>query len=158
MVPLKPPYQYVIDTSALIDLKNQYPPKIFPGLWDRFNEMCDQKSIISTREVLQELKKGDDDLVTWAAGHDDIFLFPCEKEIEILQDVFSCYSDSEKAKHSTGFWADPLVIACAKHFALPIIQQESNDKNQYKIPPIAKIHRIECFRLIRFFENENWQF
>src|SRR5258707_6299037 len=120
MVFLKPPYQYVIDTSALIDLKDQYPVKIFPGLWERFNEMCEQEKIIAPREVLREIKRGDDELLSWAESYDRIFLEPCNSEIEILQDVLASYSEKAKEKNNTGPWADPLVIACAKHYVLPI--------------------------------------
>jgi Domain of unknown function (DUF4411) len=158
MVPLKPPYQYVIDTSALIDLKNQYPEKIFPGVWERFNEMCEQKKIIAPREVLKEIKRGDDELTTWAEDYEHIFLEPCEEEIEILQEVLASYSDKAKEKHSTGPWADPLVISCAKHFGLSIIQQELNDSKQFKIPSIAHEHGVSCIKLTKFFDEEAWSF
>lgn len=158
MVLLKPPYQYVIDTSALIDLKNQYPEKIFPGVWERFNEMCDQEKIIAPREVKKEIKRGDDELIEWVETYDSIFLEPCDEEIEIFQEVFSSYSTKEIEKHSTGPWADPLVIASAKHFGLPIIQQELNDSRQFKIPSIGKLLGVSCIRLIKFFEDEGWSF
>ncbi len=158
MVILKPPYQYVIDTSALIDLKNQYPETIFPGIWERFNEMCDEKKIIAPREVLKEIKRGDDALTLWAESNEDLFLEPCENEIEILQEVLASYSEKAIEKNSTGPWADPLVISCAKHFRLPIIQQELNDAKQFKIPSIAYLHGVDCIKLIKFFEDESWSF
>lgn len=158
MIELKPPYQYVIDTSALIDLKNQYPEKVFPGVWERFNELCDDKRIIAPREVLREIKKGDDELTEWADGYEHIFLEPCEEEYEVLQQVMGSYSDKALEKFSTGLWADPLVIASAKHFGLPIIQQELNDAKQSKLPAIAKLHSVECIKLVKFFEEESWTF
>lgn len=158
MAVLKPPYQYVIDTSALFDLKNQYPEKIFPGLWERFNEMCVQEKIIAPKEVLKEIKKGDDDLILWAEDYAHMFLEPCDDEITILQDVLSNYPEQIILKYSTRSWADPLVIACAKYYELPIIQQELNDAKQYKIPSIAKKYGIECNRLVDFFDEEGWSF
>lgn len=158
MLTLKPPYQYVIDTSALIDLKNQYPESVFPGVWERFNEMCGDGKIIAPREVLKEIKRGDDSLATWADLNDQVFLEPCESEIEILQQVLRVYSPLAIEKHSTGLWADPLVIACAKHYNLPIIQQELNDSKQFKIPSIAKQFNVNCIKLIKFFEEESWLF
>src|SRR5438876_11179440 len=102
MVILKQPYQYVIDTSALIDLKDQYPEKIFPGLWERFNEMCNQEKIIAPREVLREIKRGDDELLEWAEIYNHIFLEPCDSEIAILQEVLSSYSEKAKQKNNSG--------------------------------------------------------
>jgi len=154
----KPPYQYVVDTSALIDLKNQYPESVFPGLWERFNEMCDQKKIVSPREVLREIKKGDDDLLEWSEKYPEIFLEPTEEEIEILQEILASYSQNAIGKFSTGPWADPFVIACAKHYQIPIIQQELNDLKQYKLPAVAKLHGITCLHLVKFFADEGWTF
>jgi len=158
MAGLKPPYQYVLDSSALFDLKRIYPNSIFPGVWERFNEMCRQKQIVSTREVLREIKKGNDELLDWAEEYEDIFLEPCEGEMGITAGILQLYPPPILIKYSTRPWADPLVISCAKYYELPIIQHEVVDANQYKIPPIAKKVGVKCLRLIEFFDDEGWQF
>jgi hypothetical protein len=158
MAVLKPPYQYVIDTSALIDLKNQYPESIFVGVWNRFNSMCEEGQIISPREVLREIKKGDDELVKWAEDYEEVFLEPTENEILILQKVMAYYPINIIEKYSTRPWADPLVIASAKHYGLTIIQQEQGSLNQFKIPSVAAHFGIKCVRLLEFFQDEGWQF
>lgn len=154
----QPPYQYVIDSSALFDLKNQYPQHIFKGLWDSFNEMCRQQLIVAPREVMREIKRGNDELLVWAQEYEDIFLEPGEDELAINQKLFELYPKEIIAKYSTRPWADPLVIACAKHYRLTIIQQETNDKNQYKIPTMAAMLHIKCIKLVGFFEDQSWQF
>ena len=78
----QPPYQYVIDSSALFDLKNQYPQQIFKGLWDSFNEMCRQQQIVAPREVLREIKR--DKQVT--ASHESF-----ERKLEA--DRSACHSN-----------------------------------------------------------------
>jgi len=157
MALLKQPYQYVIDSSALFDLKDLYPERIFPSVWERFNEMCDQRLIVAPREVLREIKRGNDELLEWAEIH-DIFLEPCDEELFLNQSILSYYPPQIIAKYSTRPWADPLVIACAKHYGLPIIQHETNDPNQYKIPPVAKQMNLECLRLVHFFDEAGWKF
>ena len=72
------PYQYVIDSSALFDLKNNYPERIFGKLWELFNEMFERKQIVAPLEVYKEIKKGDDELVEWAEEYKDNFLEPCD--------------------------------------------------------------------------------
>jgi hypothetical protein len=153
-----PPYQYVIDSSALFDLKDQYPMHIFTGLWDSFNEMCRQRQVVAPREVLREIKGGNDELLTWADEFEEMFLEPCEAELTILQSLFEHYPKEVIAKYSTRPWADPLVIACAKYYRLPIIQQESNDRGQYKIPPMAAKLEVKCIRLVDFFNEQSWSF
>lgn len=158
MARLQPPYQYVIDTSALIDLYKQYPRRIFSGLWTRFEEMCNEKLIIAPKEVLSELRRQDDDLLQWAKDNGDIFLEPSENEVLILARIFEVYPPQIIAKYDTTPWADPLVIACAAHYRLGIIQHESNDSNQYKIPPVARIFGVPCIRLVEFFDEQGWEF
>jgi len=152
-----PPYQYVIDSSALFDLKNRYPENIFPGLWDRFNEMCEQRLIVAPREVRAEVKKGNDELLEWVDRFPQMFLEPCEKEIEILQDVMDFYSPQILAKYGTGVWADPFVISCAKNYRLTIIQHE-NLSGSYKIPHLAKHFNIPYMDLVEFFKDSGWSF
>ncbi|MBS4065458.1 MAG: DUF4411 family protein, partial [Chitinophagaceae bacterium] len=74
MIPYQNPYQYLLDSSALFDLKRDYPISIFPSLWDSFNNLCQNKIIVAPREVLREIKKGNDELVEWAHNFDEIFL------------------------------------------------------------------------------------
>jgi hypothetical protein len=45
------PYKYVIDSSALFDLKRNYSPSVFKGVWEKFNKLCEDEVIISVREV-----------------------------------------------------------------------------------------------------------
>jgi len=159
MVPLKQPYQYVIDSSALFDLKNQYPERIFPGVWDQFNAMVEDKLIVAPREVLKEIKKGNDELIEWAERYEDNFLEPTDEEYYLVQEVLKLYPQAILDKYSIRAWADPFVIACARHYGLPIIQHEKNyDPNQFKIPTIAKKYDLKCQTLIEFFDDENWSF
>jgi hypothetical protein len=154
------PYEYSLDSSALFDLKRQYPGQVFPGVWDNFNEMCGRKSIIAPREVLNEIKKGNDELIEWAEEYSDIFLEPTEDEYEIMQEILLGYYPPEIiSKYGTGRpWADPFVLASAKYHNLYIIQHEVTDPNQYKIPAIAKRLGVNCIRLVELFERESWQF
>jgi hypothetical protein len=66
---------YCIDTCALIDLwRRYYPPDIFPGLWEDIEKLVKQRLLVAPREVLEELKGVDDELLEWARNHDDMFL------------------------------------------------------------------------------------
>lgn len=156
MLRIKEPYQYVIDSSALFDLNKQYPKTIFPSVWDNFNEMCEQKLIVAPREVLREIKGGEDELLEWAEEYEYIFLEPCEQEFEINQSILKQYPPEILLKYSVRPWADPLVISCAKFYGLPIIQHETG--GQYKIPFIAKQLDLACLRLVQFFDEARWKF
>ena len=149
------PYKYVIDSSALFDLKNDYSPTVFKGVWEKFNKLCDDQIVISVREVYNEIKRGSDWLVEWAELHDKIFLEPATIEefklIGELQEKNPSWIDIYSDKPA----ADPFVIACAKTKNLIVIQHELPHRN---LPKIAKELGITCLRLTEFFEKEKWEF
>jgi len=87
------------------------------------------------------------------------FLEPVAEEIEFLQDIMNLYPARIIDKMGLRPWADPFVIACARHYKLPVIQHEKSlDPNQCKIPFIAKKFKIDCLTLVEFFKEENWTF
>ena len=149
------PYKYVIDSSALFDLKKNYPPNVFKGVWDNFHRLCDERIIISVREVYNEIKRGSDWLVEWADQHDKIFLEPQTVEefklIGELQEKNPSWIDANSDKPA----ADPFVIACAVTNKITIIQHESSHRN---LPLIAKGLGVNCIRLQELFEIEKWEF
>ncbi len=51
---------YVFDTGALIHLFRNYYPKRFPSLWERFWTAVDSGVVVSVREVLGEIERGDE--------------------------------------------------------------------------------------------------
>lgn len=151
------PYKYVIDSSALFDLKRNYPPAVFPGVWNHFNRMCDTLEIISVREVYNEIKRGSDWLLTWADEHEKIFLRPTLEEQIFLNELQTKYPhliDYNSDRPA----ADPFVIACAKHYILKIIQHEKIDHNKQKIPYVASKEGLTCLVLTELFELEKWEF
>lgn len=157
MALLKPPYQYVIDSSALYDLRLLYPKRIFSGVWERFNEMCANKLIVAPREVLREIHNGHDDLINWADEYENIFLEPCEDEFYIVQEIVEKFRRNLDV-FETRAWADPFVIACAKYHGITIIQHEKLNGNKLKLPFLAGQYGIECIKLVDFFDEESWTF
>lgn len=149
------PYKYVIDSSALFDLKRNYSPIVFKGVWEKFNKLCDDEVIISVREVYNEIKRGSDWLVEWATQHQKIFLEPITVEefklIGEMQEKNPSWIDLYSDKPA----ADPFVIASAKTKKLIIIQHELPHRN---LPRIANQYDVKCLRLPELFERENWEF
>ncbi len=148
------PYKYVLDTSALIDLKRNYPPKIFKGVWDKFNKACDDLIIISTREVLNEINRGSDYLTDWVKDYEKIFFIPTAEELKLvglLQDKYPNWIDYNSDRPS----ADPFIIASAHFKKLTILTHELPHKN---LPKVAKDYKLECVTLTQLFEIEKWEF
>src|SRR5215211_1013273 len=103
---LKQPYQYVIDSSALFDLRRYYRLSTFKTLWDNFNEMCLNSQIVAPREVLREIHNGNDELITWSDQYDYMFLEPCEEEFNIVSEIVQKFPKPSELM-SIKPWADP---------------------------------------------------
>lgn len=158
MEPLFPePYRYVLDSSALFDLKRLYPKSVFKGVWNNFEELLKQRTIISVREVHQEIKLGLDWLVEWSNDFTPIFLYPSQEEQLMVREIETKYPslvdpDSNRPN------ADPFVIACAKKYGLKIITHERNTGNKVRIPFVAKEYGLKCVAFTELFELEGWEF
>lgn len=54
---------YVFDTSSLSKLKHFYPG-VFKSVWNGLDELVKQKQLISTKEVWNEMERGNPDQYT----------------------------------------------------------------------------------------------
>src|SRR3990172_8959313 len=55
---------YCIDSSSLIKLKQDYPRKTFPPVWDRIEGLIEEGRLFAPLEVFKEIEK-DDVLGPW---------------------------------------------------------------------------------------------
>jgi hypothetical protein len=150
-----PPFKYVIDTSALIDLKNNYPPEVFKNtVWRDIDSFFESKIIISVHEVYLELKKGSDFLSNWVDTHQECFLYPDHEECKIVQDLQDSYENFVEI-NKNGPHADPWVIACAVKYELTIIQHEMIQNNKQKLPFVAKEKHVEYIKIPQLLKIEN---
>ncbi len=79
---------YVFDTSSFIVLGHYYP-STFPTFWDALEKAIDEGIIVSTREVLNELKKKSDQIADWAKQHKKIFKTPADEELDFVRRILS---------------------------------------------------------------------
>jgi hypothetical protein len=152
------PFKYVIDTSALIDLKNNYPPAVFKDtVWKDFDRLFRTRTIISVREVYLEIKKGSDFLTSWSEQHQECFLYPESDEcltVQSLQENFDKFVELNK----NGPHADPWVIACALKYDLIIIQHERLQNNKQKLPYVAQQKNVRYIKIPELFEIEKLKY
>lgn len=146
--------RYVLDTSALIDLKDEYPRRAFPTLWQRIEELCDRGIIISVREVRREIERGSDELVPWVKARPDMFKMPTVEEavmVGTLQDEHPSWVDPA----GTNPDADPFVVAAAHCRDLVVITHEKPNK---LLRVAAKRLEVRCLRIAELVAEEGWQF
>ncbi|HEU4454520.1 MAG TPA: DUF4411 family protein [Longimicrobium sp.] len=110
---------YVFDTNSIRVLGNYYPER-FPSFWQRFEELVADSSVVSVREVLNELHRQSvaQWLQNWVDEHRDIFLTPGAEETEFVREIFGIPHFRNligEMQRLRGYpVADPFIIACAK--------------------------------------------
>jgi len=158
---------YIIDTSSLIKIKEQYPRSIFPGVWKKLEDLCKNGRLIAPFEVLKEIEEGDDELNIWAKRVRNIFIKPDRGQTEAVKDVLSKHPYLAKPQ-KPGPNADPWIIALAKQKneeeqqklfqnVYVVVTEESKMKAQ-RVPGVCKSYGINCINILELFEKEGWKF
>ena len=152
--------RYSIDSSSLIHAwRRAYPPENFKTFWERIEELVDSGVIVASVEVLNELKKKDDDLRKWAVARNaSLFIEIDDEQQDHLAHIMGTYPrlvDTAKGRSE----GDPFVIALARHCKLVVISEEQWGKRESpKIPNVCKAEGIGCYQLVDLIRKEGWVF
>jgi hypothetical protein len=135
---------YVFDSNAFIYMQRHCPQDIFVSLWQKIEEMIAAGQIISPVEVLEELKMGNDSLITWAETHGSIFI-PSVEEIQlVVRKILGKYPNLAIASKSANN-ADPFLIALAKiKNGIVITDEKIGTELKPKIPFVCKAYNVPC--------------
>jgi len=163
---------YIIDTSSLIEMKERYPKKNFPTLWNKVEKLIQDERLITHIEVKKEIEKGDDELKEWIKKKNikKMFIKPDKNQIEKVQEILKKYPFLAKADKPEEPNADPWLIALAivkkeKEIRLVIgkrnnyiIVTEESSRKIHRIPRVCKEIGIECIKFIELVKREGWVF
>lgn len=146
---------YCIDTNALIDLwRRVYPPDIFQSLWKDIEKLVSDGSLISPREVFNELVKKDDELLKWAKNHKTMFKDLDDEQVKQVRNILNDFSNLVDQNKTTPD-ADPFVIALAISQNWTVITSEKPGVGgRPKIPDVCNKYNVKCISLIDFFREQ----
>ena len=153
----------MFDTSAFIVLKNFYPGT-FTTLWNRIDTLVANGTIVSVREVFNELHNYNDaDFVQdWAKQHKAVFAKPSNDELLFVQKIlaiphFQVLIGNKAILKGTPV-ADPFVVAAAMVKGATVVTQEGLKPNAAKIPNVCEEFGIPCVDLEAFMAEQGWTF
>jgi len=161
---------YVIDACSLIDFNRRYPMDVFPNLWKKVEILINNGLLISPKEVLKEIERGDDVLKEWAKKQKKLFRELDKRQMEIVFDILKKYPSLAKPDKD-GPQADPFVIALA--IALEkepqqtliktvkqriIVTEEQLRGDKIRIPFVCQNFGIDYINIIEMFRTEGWIF
>ena len=154
---------YVFDTGPFIVLKNYYPGT-FTTLWNRIDLLAGKGTIVSVREVFNELHNyNDDDFIQdWAKQHKAIFDKPSNDELMIVRQIlavphFQALISSKAILKGTPI-ADPFVVAAGKVKNATVVTQEVLKPNAAKMPNVCAHFDVPCINLETFMAQQGWTF
>lgn len=154
---------YIFDTCSLSNLKHFYPG-VFKSVWAGLDDLYKMGRFVSTREVWNELQRGNPDqhVNDWLKDRKELFKTPTTAELIFVSDIF-------KVPHFQGLIgqkqrlkgtpvADPFVIACAKIHGGTVVTEEELKPNAAKIPNVCDHFSVPCINLNDFMHQEGWSF
>lgn len=155
--------KYVFDTSVFIVLKNYYPTT-FTTLWSRIDTLAGNGTIVSVREVFNELHNYNDvDFIQdWAKQHKAIFAKPSNDELLVVQQIlaiphFQTLIGNKAILKGTPV-ADPFIVAAGKAKAATVVTHEKFKPNAAKIPNVSQHFGVICVNLETFMAQQGWTF
>lgn len=152
---------FCIDTCAIIDLRrSHYPPDVFPGLWADIESLIHQGLLIAPKEVFDELKGVDDEILKWARRFKEMFKASDENQLREVADILA-RSPGLIDPNKTRPEADPFLIALAKSSGWTVVTSERprTDPNaRPKIPDVCRDYGIRCISLVEFFRELGWKY
>ncbi len=160
---------YCADTSSLVNIQRIYRLSRLEGIWSFLDDLANNGRLAAPREVLAELKEGqDDEIYEWAKNHANIFRRLTPEQWQVAKHIandpkFKGFVDQDKEVPE----ADPFVIALAveeqKKTRLirekwVILADENPTKlgKKPKIPDVCADPRydVECISVRDIFERE----
>lgn len=148
-------YKYAVDTCSFTHLGRSYPSDVFPGVWEKMEELISDQLICSVDEVYLEIKAQDDNLSNWANRRQHIFL-PTDEDVQHNAiDILQTHSNLlDLRKNKSG--ADPFLIAVAMVHDCAVVTEEkpSGGPERSKIPDVCKYYGIECIKVLEMLRRE----
>lgn len=151
---------YSFDTSVFItSWRRNYPPDVFSGLWNNFEQYISNGLIVATSEVQVELENQDDEVLEWAKQQQRLFI-PLDSEIQReVSDILSKHPRLlDTRKNRSG--ADPFVIALAKVWGFSVVTFEKPTKSLSRpnIPDVCQALNVDCIDIVELARRELWEF
>lgn len=152
--------RYSLDTSAILDgWRRYYPPDVFPGVWERLDELIDDGSLRATEEVLVELERKDDEVFAWARRREHLFVPIDDRIQDVVADILATHERllDTRSGRSAG---DPFVIALAEIEKCTVVTGEraTHSSDRPNIPDVCFARGLKSIPLLQLLREEGWTF
>ncbi len=151
---------YCVDTSAWLDgWARDYPPDVFPSLWDKLAECVLAGTLKCSEEVYVELEKKEDALRDWLKARKQVIVPIDEKIQTIVAELLGAYPRLVDT-HRNRSQADPFVIATAESLGAVVVTGEKprGKLDTPKIPDVCEVRNLRCITFLDMLRELGWKF
>lgn len=151
---------YIFDKNVFITLGNYYPSR-FPTIWTRIDELADNGTLRSVREVRREIESNCpfEHIAEWVRQNHQVFMTPTVSEYAIVADIFSKKQYQGLVRRNNIIKglpvADPFIVAAGKFYGAYVVTQESLKSGGARIPTLCQELQVKCIDLEDFLEQQN---
>ncbi|MFH2117268.1 MAG: DUF4411 family protein [Bacillota bacterium] len=156
--------KYILDTNVLITAyRINYPFDVMPSFWNNLLAHAKKETFYLTREVLDEIERGNDELSQWFFDNADCFTILDSDNSNVIgayqKIIDSAYKNPQytiSAKEEFARIADSWIIAHALAYNHVIVTEEVFQKNikwKIKIPNICYEFSIGYTNTIGFMRS-----
>lgn len=153
---------YCVDTSGWLDgWVRDYPPDVFPTLWQKLSECIEAGTVKCSEEVFVELAKKEDDLHQWIKVRKDALVVRIDDTIQnhvvALLEEYPRLVDTQRQRSQ----ADPFVIATAMALGsstVVVTGEKPGGGKSPKIPDVCAAKAIQCIPFLEMLRLLGWKF
>jgi hypothetical protein len=135
-----------------------YPPDVFPKIWERVESLISEGRGISPEEVWKEINRRSDEMRQWAKSQSKLFVpLDLDQTVEATKilKTFARLVDTRRGR-SRG---DPFVVALAKLRGCTVVTgEEVGSQARPKIPFVCSHYGVECIMFLKMMQLESWVF
>lgn len=158
---------YALDTNSISHAWRSYYRDIFPGFWERFDELAHVIAVVSVRAVRAEL--ANDRRVDRSVGYLEnlnpgFFATPTANERALVSEMavnarLSSANNRWASKNNAD--ADPYLIAKARisNVHTIVVTEENQDPIRTAgIPYVSRYYGVDCINLHEMLRRLGWRF
>lgn len=151
---------YIIDTNAWIDFSQNYPVRVFGGLWKKMARLVGDGRVQMPEQVKREIVTNRSELFELFKNGKNAFRTTTPDMIRSANAILAKHPCL--TKHHQDEAADPFIIALAQKisggFDSTVIVTQESQKKECRIPYVARQYGLKSVKLVELFELEGWRF
>lgn len=150
---------YCLDSSTIINLRQDFPEDIFEGLWAGLRHLVSSRRLVIHTMVRSEIDVKDDDCGHWIRTlQPDPLIDIDQAQGEFIKRMARDYQylahRLEKTEYANR--ADPFVLAACATQGLILVTDEG--PQEWKLPDLCRKYGVTCLDRFGLMRSERWRF